>query len=326
MKKFLKITALALAALVLALTALLSYVKLALPDVGPAPDITVDKSPEAVAHGKYLALNVALCVDCHSNRDWSYFGGKFPDDIFNGGNLDEFTREAGLPGNFYAPNLTPTHLGNWTDGEIYRAITMGVSKDGRPLFGLMPFHNYGKLDDRDIHDIIAFLRSVPPSNRVVPASEADFPVSFIMHTVPAKNTPQARPDTTDLVAYGKYLFTMASCSDCHTPMDKGAPIMEKFMAGGQAFKLPQGTVHAANITPDPETGIGNMSKEAFLSRFHAYSDSTWKPYQVEKGGLNTTMPWKAYSGMSDTDLGAIYAYLRTLPPIHNKVEKFISRY
>ena len=76
------------------------------------------------------------CVDCHSHRDMTKFAGPIMEPHFIGGQ-DEFTEKYGAPGNFYAPNLTPYHLKDWTDGEIFRAITMGVSKDGRALFPAM---------------------------------------------------------------------------------------------------------------------------------------------------------------------------------------------
>jgi hypothetical protein len=79
-------------------------------------------------------------------------------------------------------------------------------------------------------------------------------------------------------------------------------------------------VRSANITPDKETGIGTWNKEIFIKRFR---DSMLLAEQaVKPGDYNTVMPWTTYAGMNDTDLGAIYDYLTTLPAVNNKVEKF----
>lgn len=60
-----------------------------------------------------------------------------------------------FPGKFISDNITPAKLNSWTHGEIFRAITTGVSKDGKPLFDVMSYHYYGKLDEDDIKAIIA---------------------------------------------------------------------------------------------------------------------------------------------------------------------------
>ena len=69
MRKILKVIGILLLIIIIGITGLLTYVKLALPNVGAAPDITIENSPEKVERGKYLANHVAVCVDCHSTRD-----------------------------------------------------------------------------------------------------------------------------------------------------------------------------------------------------------------------------------------------------------------
>ena len=122
MKRLLWIIPLVLVAMILVI---LMYIKFALPDVGPAPEIKVELTTERLERGEYLANTVMACVDCHSNRDLSRFAGPVTGAHFAGGG-PEFVEEFGAPGDFYAPNLTPYHLKDWTDGEIYRAITAGV--------------------------------------------------------------------------------------------------------------------------------------------------------------------------------------------------------
>src|SRR6185312_640012 len=138
MKKFFKFLGYLLIVIIVAVAGLLTYVKAALPKIAPAPDMKITATPEMVKRGWYLANRVCLCVDCHSERDFSKFGGPLvPTTIGQGGEI--FDQKYGFPGSFIPKNITPYHLGNWTDGEIYRAITTGVSKDGRALFPLMPY-------------------------------------------------------------------------------------------------------------------------------------------------------------------------------------------
>ena len=296
------------------------YLKFALPNVGPAPDIKVKVTPERLERGKYLAENVMLCMDCHSHRDMTKFSGPLTGLPYAGGG-DEFTEELGAPGDFYAPNLTPYHLGDWTDGEIYRAITAGVSKDGRALFPVMPYHLYGQASLEDIYAVIAYIRTLPSYENTVPDPKPKFPFSIILNTIPKKIEHGRIPDKSNLVAYGEYMTTIAGCIDCHTPMEKGKFIMEEAYSGGMEFRLPTGIVRSTNITPHEETGIGYWDDETFVARFKAYQDSLFTPYSVEEG-FNTIMPWTMYAKMDSFDLKAIFAYLQTLEPIKKETELF----
>jgi hypothetical protein len=126
-----------------------------------------------------------------------------------------------------------------------------------------------------------------------------------------------------VLAYGKYMTNIAACDGCHTPQEKGKAIEEMYMAGGFEFPLfTGGVVRSSNLTSDKETGIGRWSKESFISRFKTYADPSMQRIPVEKGKFNTFMPWIMYAGMTEEDLGAIYTYLQSVPPIKNQVQKF----
>ncbi|GAB3992101.1 hypothetical protein GCM10028807_24430 [Spirosoma daeguense] len=323
-KKTTKIIFGVVGALLLLVGIALSYVKLALPDVGPAPDMKIQATAAQIEHGRYLANHVAVCIDCHSSRDFSKLSGPIiPGTEGKGG--EAFTREMGFPGQYYARNLTPMNLGSWTDGEIFRAITTGVSRDGHALFPVMPYANYAKMDPSDIKDIIAYLRTLKPISNEIPAPESDFPMNFIVNTIPQKATGGNRPDTTDRIAYGKYITTFSSCGDCHTPVDdKGQPLPGMEMAGGREFAMPNGVIRSMNITAH-ESGIGKWTREAFIARFKAYAGKANAMPIVAEGEFNTLMPWAMLADMSERDLGAIYDYLRTLKPVDHKVEKFTPR-
>jgi cytochrome c2 len=322
MKKPVKIFLIGISLVVFGIVCLLSYVKCALPNVGPAPDFKVEITPERVERGNYLANHVCVCMDCHSTRDWKrYSGPVIPGTLGKGG--EAFDQNFGFPGEFYSKNITPYALKNWTDGEIFRAITEGVNNHGKALFPVMPYPAYGKMNEEDIKSIIAYLRTIPSLENNVKESSPDFPMNFIINTIPQKASPSTIPAKSDTVAYGKYLITAAACIECHSIKPKGKFVKGMEYAGGFEFPMPgTGIVRSPNITFDKETGIGNWSKETFIKRFKSFSDSTYVAPKLDPGSFNTIMPWIMFSGMTEEDLGSIYEYLKTLKPIHHQVERF----
>jgi mono/diheme cytochrome c family protein len=325
MQKILSYVLFAIGFVIVAVAGLFFYVKFALPNVGEAENITIKSTSEQIERGKYLANAVAVCMDCHSTRDWSKFSGPLtPGTLGQGG--ERFDHSMGLPGIFYSKNITPAAISRYTDGELYRVITTGVTKEGRAMFPLMPYLYYGKMDKEDIYAIIAYLRTIPSLEHEVPSSNADFPVNVIMNTIPTKAQPQTKPAATDMLAYGAYITNAAACMECHTKVnDQGQVIPEVAFGGGRAFQYPDGSVVASsNITPDVETGIGNWSEEAFVQRFKAYADSSYVTPAVAKGEFQTVMPWTMYAQMKREDLVAIYNYLKSVKPIRQKVVKFTA--
>jgi len=305
---------------VIAIVAIAGYLKFALPKTSAPPDLRVSLTPERIQHGAYLANHVLVCMDCHSTRDWSRFTAPLIPGTFGIGG-EFFGREMGFPGNFYSKNITPASLGSWTDGEIFRTITTGVDKNGNALFPVMPYTHYGKMDKEDVYDIIAYLRQLPAIKSSIPERSIDFPMNFIINTIPVPAVPMERPDKTDVVKYGEYLVMVAACIECHSQSEKGKLLQGLEFAGGREFQMPNGVLRSANITPDAETGIGNWTEEVFIARFKAYTDSA-NFSKIEKTRVNTIMPWAMYGGMDTTDLKSIYAYLKTLKPIKNQVEHF----
>ncbi len=304
--------------IVVAIGGVLYYLKAAFPKVKPATAMKIVATPEMLKRGYYLANHICLCVDCHSARDITKYGMPLISGTIGQGG-QPFDHSEGFPGTFYSRNITPYNLGSWTDGEVYRAVTTGVDKFGKPLFPVMPYQNYGKLDTNDIKSLIAYIRTLPPVKNDVPPSKADFPMNFIMNTIPQEATPSTIPDKSDQVAYGKYIATAASCTDCHTKQSKGKFVGELF-AGNFEFHMPDGsTIRSANITPDKETGIGMWTAEIFLAKFKSYSDSNYHAPTVKSGQANTLMPWDNYAGMDSSDLLAIYAYLKTVNPVKQQV-------
>ncbi len=297
------------------------YIITAYPKVSPAKDIQIKSTPELIARGNYLANHVAVCMDCHSVRDWSKFSGPLKENTLGKGG-EKFSHEYGFPGTFYSKNITPYNLKSWTDGEIYRLITTGVKKDGNPIFPVMPYPAYNKMTPDDVKAIIAYIRTLKPIKSDVPDSKADFPMNIIMRFIPKDSQLIKKPSPSDKITYGKYLVNISACTECHTQQIKGKPKPGYFLAGGFEFKMPGFISTSANITPDKETGIGNWSREDFVKRFKQFDPANYTPHKVNKGQFNTAMPWYMYAGMTEEDLSAIYEYLKTVKPVKNKVQTF----
>lgn len=303
----------------------LGYLKFFKPDVGAPPNLKITSTPAMIERGRYMANHVMACMDCHSTRNFNEFAGPMTEGTLGKGG-DRFGPEMGFPGTFYAPNITPAGLKNWTDGEIFRVITTGVTKNGEPIFPVMPYHGYGHADSADVVAVIAYLRTIPAIENTVPASKANFPVNLVMRTMPVKASLQPKPDTSNQLAYGNYLVTVAACQDCHTQVDdKGNFIEGTQFAGGRKFPMPGGEIVSANLTPDLQTGLGGWTQQSFVSRFTQYRNEKAAHRTVYPAEFNSIMPWTMYSGMEDADLKAIYTYLKSLKPINNQVVKFTPK-
>ncbi len=306
---------------VLGLAAVPAYVVLKPPKRAEPSPIKVERTAERIARGKHLFEHVADCEGCHSERDFTRLAA--PTLEGRRGVGFRFPPELGLPGAIVAPNLTSdveTGLGAWTDGEIIRAIREGISRDGRALFPFMPYENFRHMSDEDVFSLVAYMRSLPPVRNELPRSSIAFPVSILMKSAPqpVASVPAVNPQ--DKVKYGEYLTRMGSCANCHTKMEQGQPVAGMTLAGGEVFNLPGFTVVSANLTPDEETGMGKWSEDFFKSKFHEYGEYTLKGAPKVPASANTIMPWLSLSQLSDDELSAIYAYLRTQKPIRNAVK------
>jgi hypothetical protein len=322
MKKILKIVGIILGILIVFITGTLTYIKAALPNVGDAPKLKVEATTERIERGKYLATAVSVCMDCHSTRDWSKFSGPIiPGTEGKGG--ERFDHTVGFPGVYYSKNITPAGISRYTDGELYRVITSGVNKDGRAMFPVMPYPNYGKMDQEDIYSLIAYIRSLPSIESTVAESESDFPMNFIINTIPSRPNHTKRPEPSDELAYGAYMVNASGCAECHTQVKQGQTIPELLLGGGREFAFPNGAVvRSSNLTADDATGIGKWTKEMFIKRFKMFTDSAYVIPDVKPGEFNTIMPWTMYANMTEQDLGAIYTYLRSVPVLTSEVVRY----
>jgi mono/diheme cytochrome c family protein len=248
--------------------------------------------------GTYLMRSIVACGNCHTPQGPK---GPLPGMELAGGLLIE---DPGFT--VHTPNITPdpeTGIGKWTDAQIIASIREGKRPNGTIIGPPMPIALYRDLSDNDVRAIVAYLRTVKPVRNTPPKSQYRIPL-------PPSYGPKVQnvPDVprSDKVAYGAYLAGPAGhCVECHTPMGpKGHPDMEnKLGAGGFPFKGPWGISISSNITP---TGIGH------------YSDSQLKKVitagiRPDGSRLKPPMGVPYYANMTDQDLDALIAYLRTLP-------------
>jgi mono/diheme cytochrome c family protein len=263
-----------------------------------------ESTPERVARGRYLAQSVLGCATCHTPRDFTKHGAPPVAGMDFAGQPMELS---GFPGHIVVPNITPdkkTGAGDWTDDQIARAIREGIKHDDTTLFPLMPYMLYKDLSDEDLASVVVYLRSVPPVRNSLSVSKINFPVNYLVRGVPQPVAgPVHGPDPSDAVARGKYLVNLG-CG-CHDAR-KNLPF-----AGGEVLAGPWGDKTSVNLTPDP-SGIGYYSESTFITAM--------RTGYVGARELNQIMPYGEYKGITDDDLKAMFAYLKTLPPVKHRVD------
>jgi cytochrome c553 len=290
--------------------------------VRPTTQERITSSPERLARGGYLVNQAMSCGACHTTHAGDFVLTGERADKYLAGNAFEL-KDEGIK--LWIPNITSdvdTGLGGWSDDEIMRALRDGVAKDGHLMFPLMPFSSYRHVSDEDLRAIVAYLRSVPPVKSPRPfQNELGFFLSFlvnrgVMHQEPVRSVPE--PDRRNQLKYGEYVMRLGHCWECHSrtgraPRDVG----EAGFLGGwsEPDDLPGvGKVYMRNLTPDPETGLGKYTA-AQLER--ALRDGR------RLDGKRFAPPMSFFtphlSGLSQEDMDALVAYLRSVPPAKNAI-------
>src|SRR5215831_1768477 len=282
------------------------------PRVRSLTDRKFERTPERLVRGKYLANGIGECIACHGPYEvnvpgWPPVRGR------EGSGLENFSSET--PG-VVAANLTPdreTGIGNWTDDMLARAIREGVGHDGRLLHPtIMPYEFYRSMSDEDLASIIVYLRSIPPIRNVFPPAKASGQVVAPYATPIYAPVPQ--PDQSTPVKRGAYLVQIGACQWCHTLRDQNRQPLTGLEFGGGDFITPSPfpQVTSANLTPDL-SGINYYDENLFLKVMHTGKVGARK--------LNPIMPWWYFGHMTDDDLKAIFAYLRTVKPVRQPVSR-----
>jgi mono/diheme cytochrome c family protein len=269
---------------------------------------TFEATAARLQRGDYLVHAVMHCMGCHSKYD-----GKANPPVLAAkeGSGQVLFEEGNI--RLVAPNITSdleTGIGKWSDDAIARAIREGIAADGSTLFPVMPYEHFRDLSDEDLASIVVFLRSLPAAESNLPPNKIPFLFARLIQAAPKPVIePVAEPDRSTPAKYGAYLVKMATCSDCHTPLNpKFQPIPGLAMAGGN----PMGEgLNSANITPDA-SGIGYYDEALFVQ--------TMRTGSVRARSLKPIMLWWVFRNMTDDDLKAMFAYLRTLKPVHHLVD------
>ncbi len=245
-------------------------------------DLKIPVTALVFIRGRHLVVAITKCPDCHGND----LGGKvFIDDP--------------AMGLIAGPNITGgagSIVNSYSDKDWDRAIRHGINKKGHPLI-FMPSSEYAHLSNKDVSDLIAYLQQLPPINRSVPKSEIHYlgrvlftagklPVlhaEFIDHASVGKST----IDTSNLIAFGKYIAMTGGCIGCHGSK----------LSGGRVPGTPPDFPTAANLTMDPVHGIGKWSYEDFLKALRS-------GIRPDGRKIDPFMPWTATSKMTDHEIQA----------------------
>ena len=298
---------------VLAVSLTVGWRPLVGPSRRPVTSRRFEPTPTRLQRGQYLVENVALCFGCHTRFDAK--GKQVAEFLAPRGSGQVMVDQGGFK--VVASNITPdpqTGIGGWSDDEIARAIREGIARDGRALFPMMPYGKFRAMSDEDVASIVVFLRAQKPVHNDPGRTTLPFPVSRLINAAPRPvNQPVPQPDSSNPVAYGNYLVNaVGDCAGCHTPRDNhGNALPHMDLGGGNPFSESGVEVVTANITPDP-SGIGYYDEATFVN--------VMRTGQVRGRKLNAMMPWWAFKNMTDADLKAMYAYLRTVPPVRHRID------
>jgi len=276
-----------------------------------AAPVAATSAPSPVARGAYLAA-ICGCAGCHTPFG---AGGSDLSRLYAGQQPRPGGKEGGTP------NITPdpeTGIGKWTDAQIAAAIREGKDEDGKPLSPHMPSAAYHGMTDADVAALVAYLRSVKPIvNKITEAEEHESKGGMKPEVLPPAvgNVDPAG----DPVKHGSYIAALMRCQGCHTPR-KGA-LKGKLYAGGNEFGMgPQGgKIFSANITSDTATGIGMWKPEDVVA-------SLKELVRPDGTKLKGPMNWfkDAYAQITDSDVAAVAAFVKAIPPVKNKVPLAIA--
>lgn len=254
----------------------------------PVNDVayTVYDSPEDLIEGERLS-KARACAECH------------------GSNLAGHVASDELPMmRMIGPNLTGGQgsvIQDWSDEDIVRVLRYGVYPDGRAAF-FMPAHEYFSMPDKEMGQILAYLRSLDPIDNDPGKSKLGI-IGRVLHVTgampmyPAENMDHDKApsviDTSSPLAYGEYLAN--SCRGCH-----GAGL-----SGGDLPGAPSSIPAASNLTPH-ESGLGSHTLESFTI--------TMRTGVAPDGReLSSFMPFENYASMTDDELSSLWEYFNSLP-------------
>lgn len=279
----------------------------------PLRNMVFERTEGRRLRGQYLAEGMLACFRCHSDRDWTQEGGPVAAGKKGAGHI--FDKED-IP-SLVAPNITPdaeTGAGRWTDDMLARAIREGIGHDGRTLHPQMWSAAFSKLPDEDVAAIVVYLRSIPPIRNPLSHTVLTMSQKFRFNTRPEPILDaRPQPSFSTPKERGEFLEYAADCAGCHTDWyHPGSAVNGQLFAGGNLIDAPTGEkIFSPNLTPDP-SGISYYDDNLFLQVI--------RTGKVGARKLHGVMPWAFYRNMSDDDLKAVFAWLRSQTPVKHIVD------
>ena len=215
--------------------------------------------------------------------------------------------DGGPMGTLAAPNLTSGKGGlgaTFTDADWVRGIRHGVHRDGTTLL-IMPCEAFVYMNERDLGDLIAYLKHLPPVDRQMPrvhlsALGRTLLVLGKFSVLIAEKTPRlpypAVVEPGPTAAYGRYLANFTGCHGCHG-----------FGLSGGRVAGPPDEPPASNLTPDPATGIAHWTQDDFARALR-------QGVRPDGRAIDTFMPWPYFAGLTDDEVTALWLHVRSVPP------------
>ena len=249
--------------------------------------------------GLYIS-KAAGCVGCHTSAEKdspAFAGGRLLKTPF---------------GNFYGPNITPhpqAGIGQWTEANFSAAMRRGERPDGSHYYPAFPYTSFTRMNDADIRDLWAYLRSLPANPRANQAHDLRFPFGWRWLLAPWKwaffraGPYEADAKLTAVQNRGGYLVqALGHCGECHTPRNfLGATKRDQLLAGQKDV--------APNLTPTRlKSKYGDSDLKEFLNTGMT-PDGDIVGETMGEVITNTT------SQLTPQDLDALVAYLRALPAL-----------
>ncbi len=281
----------------------------------PKEVVVIPTDAQSIARGKHI-YQFRGCQSCHGGSDaynplllQSQADGSLPH------NIEDIDR---LQGNIYmddpavgkviATNLTSGKGGvadKYTDETWARAIRHGIRYDGKPLL-FMPSSEFYYMSDEDLGAVIAYVKSVPPVDNELPASQVSMTGRILMTLVPAVTFMPAEliphdaprpvaPTVAVTPEYGEYLTH--SCKVCHGPT----------MSGGKIPAFPSSWPAAPNLTWGSGSALPRWTEANFITAMRTGERPQGQPIN------STYMPWTSFRYMDDLELKAVWVYLQNLP-------------
>ncbi len=254
-----------------------------------------------VQRGDYLVSTIMTCKNCHTPKG-ERGAPIFERDLSSGLSWDE------PPFKVTASNITPdkeTGIGNWSDADIRRALRKGERPNGVHLAAIMPSDFYEILTESDLNAIVAYLRTVKPVKQTFP--DPVYRIALPRNIPPGTEKPFTEADMADKVKKGFYLATIGHCFECPTPMGpRGRDFVNNYGSGGFDCPGPWGKSTSRNITSHPTKGLGAWTDDEIKR-------AITKGVRKDGSPLKPPMGYGFYANMTEADLDALVAYLRTVP-------------